>query len=195
MEVFTMQLDRLINFHKTLGDHTRIKIIALLKDGPLHGQAIAGKLGLTPPTISHHLSKLREIDLVYQRREKNTIYYQLNEKNLESMATAIIRIGGEKDMNPFKTDDKEKQAIIKNFFDSDGKLKNIPAQRKKKLIVLEHIVQGLKIGQLYSEAEINEYIKNYHADYATIRREFIISHFMSRQNGQYQLNPKEMWLI
>jgi len=190
-----MQLDRLINFHKTLGDHTRIKIIALLKDGPLHGQAIAGKLGLTPPTISHHLSKLREIDLVYQRREKNTIYYQLNEKNLESMATAIIRIGGEKDMNPFKTDDKEKQAIIKNFFDSDGKLKNIPAQRKKKLIVLEHIVHGLKIGQLYSEAEINEYIKNYHADYATIRREFIISHFMSRQNGQYQLNPKEMWLI
>ena len=94
-----------------------------------------------------------------------------------------------------KTDDKEKQAIIKNFFDSDGKLKNIPAQRKKKLIVLEHIVQGLKIGQLYSEAEINEFIKNSHADYATIRREFIISHFMSRQNGQYQLNPKEMWLI
>ena len=190
-----MQLDRLINFHKTLGDHTRIKIIAMLKDGPLHGQAIAGKLGLTPPTISHHLSKLREIDLVYQRREKNTIYFHLNEKNLEFMATAVLRIGGEKDMNPFKTDEIEKQTIIKNFFDSDKKLKNIPAQRKKKLIVLEHMIQGLKIGQLYSEAEINEYIKSYHADYATIRREFIISHFMSRQNGQYQLNPKEMWLI
>lgn len=65
-----MQLNRLVNFHKTMGDKTRIRIISLLKNGPLHGQAIAGKLGLTAPTISHHIAKLREIDLVYQRREK-----------------------------------------------------------------------------------------------------------------------------
>lgn len=50
-----MQLDRLVNFHKTVGDKTRLRIIGLLKEGPLHGQAIAGKLGLTPPTISHHI--------------------------------------------------------------------------------------------------------------------------------------------
>ena len=41
-----MQLNELVNFHKTIGDKTRIRIISLLKEGPLHGQAIAGKLGL-----------------------------------------------------------------------------------------------------------------------------------------------------
>ncbi|BDG35728.1 hypothetical protein B4119_2015 [Parageobacillus caldoxylosilyticus] len=46
-----MQLSRLVNFYKNLDDPTRIRIIALLRHGPLHGQAIAGKLGLKPPTI------------------------------------------------------------------------------------------------------------------------------------------------
>ncbi|QXJ36781.1 hypothetical protein BV455_03993 [Parageobacillus caldoxylosilyticus] len=46
-----MQLSRLVNFYKNLDDPTRIRIIALLRHGSLHGQAIAGKLGLKPPTI------------------------------------------------------------------------------------------------------------------------------------------------
>ena len=189
-----MQLDRIVNFHKTVGDKTRIKIIALLKDGPLHGQALAGKLGLTPPTISHHVTKLREVDIIYQRRDKNTIYFHLNQKKLESMATAILKIGGE-EMNELTATDEEKYKIINNFIDDNGRLRNIPAQRKKKLVILEHLIKGLQIGQVYQEKEINEYIKQFHDDYATIRREFIMCHFMTRQNGEYELNPKEMWLI
>ncbi|WP_099156687.1 metalloregulator ArsR/SmtB family transcription factor [Virgibacillus ndiopensis] len=190
-----MQLDRIVNFHKTIGDKTRIQIIALLKDGALHGQAIAGKLGLTPPTISYHITKLREIDVIYQRRDKNTIYFHLNEKKLELLAQAIIKIGGEKELDSFKVDDEEKFKVIKNFLDANGNLKSIPAQRKKKLIILEHLVKGLEKGRTYSEKEINEHIKQFHDDYATIRREFIICQFMFRQNGEYELNPKEMWLI
>ncbi|MBT2216988.1 metalloregulator ArsR/SmtB family transcription factor [Virgibacillus dakarensis] len=190
-----MQLDRIVNFHKTIGDKTRIQIIALLKDGPLHGQAIAGKLGLTPPTISYHITKLREIDVIYQRRDKNTIYFHLNEKKLAFLAQAILKIGGEKEMEPFQVDDKEKYNVVKNFFDDNGKLKTIPAQRKKKLIILEHLVQGLEKGKTYSEEEINVHIKQFHDDYATIRREFIMCQFMNRQNGQYELNPEEIWLI
>ncbi|WP_216831601.1 DUF2087 domain-containing protein [Alkalihalobacterium elongatum] len=190
-----MQLNRLVNFHKTLGDKTRIRIIALLKDGPLHGQAIAGKLGLTPPTISHHITKLREIDIIYERREKNTIYFYLNEKKLAFMAEAILRIGSEDEMNVFAVEDEEKYNVIKNFIQADGKIKNIPAQRKKRLIVLEHIVKGLEKGKTYSEKEINDYIKQYHEDFATIRREFVMFHFIFRQDGQYELNPEEMWPV
>lgn len=189
-----MQLDRIVNFHKTIGDKTRIKIIALLKDGPLHGQALAGKLGLTPPTISYHITKLREIDIISERRDKNTIYFHLNERKLENMATAILQIRGEK-METMQVSDEEKFKVIANFFAENGKLKSIPAQRKKKLIVLEHLVKGLKVGQIYQEKEINEYIKQFHEDYATIRREFIMCHFMNRENGEYELNPKELWLI
>lgn len=188
-----MQLNRLVNFHKTIGDKTRIRIISMLKEGPLHGQAIAGKLGLTAPTISHHIAKLREIDVIYQRREKNTIYFYLNEKKLAYMAEAILRVGSDEQMEQFQVEDREKYKVLKNFITADGMLKNIPAQRKKKLIILEHIVSKLEMGKIYSEREINEHITQYHEDYATIRREFVMCQFMFRQDGQYELNPKEMW--
>lgn len=189
-----MQLNKIVNFHKTIGDKTRIQIIALLKDGPLHGQALAGKLGLTPPTISYHITKLREIDVIYQRRNKNTIYFHLNEKKLAYMAEAILRIGDEKEMSPYKVEEKEKITVINNFF-QEGKLKNIPAQRKKKLIVLEYLVKDLQKGRTYQEKEINEYIQQFHEDFATIKREFVMCDFMTRENGEYELNPEEMWLI
>ena len=190
-----MQLDRIVNFHKTLGDKTRIRIISLLKAGPLNGQAIAGKLRLKPPTITHHLTKLKEIDVVYQRRDKNMIYFYLNEDKLERMALAITRNGGAGMFEKFDVTDEEKAKVISNFIDSTGKLKALPAQRKKKLILLEYMLRGIDHGKTYNEKEINEHIQQYYEDFATVRREFVMAHFMYRQNGIYELNPVEMWPV
>lgn len=89
--------------------------------------------------------------------------------------------------------EKTVQAVLQNFFTKEGKLTHLPAQLKKKLIVLEHLVSQLEQGASYSEKQINEYIKKYDDDYATIRREFIIYRFMSREDGIYTVNPPEMW--
>lgn len=190
-----MQLDKLVAFYKTIGDPTRLKIIMLLKEGPLHGLAIAGKLGLTAPTISHHLTKLKDINLVYSRREKNSLYYHLNKKVIKHHGNVLLNMAEESkgDKGEMEKIQKEKQKVLNNFFTNDGKLINIPAQRKKKLFVFQHLIEGLKPGLKYEEKEINEYIKKFHEDYATIRREFIINHYMYRENGIYELNPKEMW--
>lgn len=189
-----MQLDRLVAFHKTIGDPTRIRIISLLAAKPWNGQALAGKLGLTAPTITHHLKKLREINVVYERREKNTIYFYLNKSVITHQADALIKLFQfEKGVDEVEVTNEEAAKIIDNFIGADGKLKNIPAQRKKKLIIFRHIVKGLKEGKKYEEKELNDYIKRYFDDYATIRREFIINHFMYRENTIYELNPEEMW--
>ncbi|WP_066319047.1 metalloregulator ArsR/SmtB family transcription factor [Bacillus sp. FJAT-29814] len=189
-----MQLNKMVEFHKALGDLNRIRIIGLLKQGPLHGQAIAGKLGLKPPTITHHIAKLREVGLIKERRDKNTIYFSLNTKALEMGAKSILNIGsgGGEEMEMAVTAE-ERESIIKNFFTKEGKLKNYPAQRKKKLVVLEHMLKGLELGRVYSEKEINEYLKQFHEDYATLRRELIMCQFMYRENNQYELNPVELW--
>ncbi|PFP29958.1 ArsR family transcriptional regulator [Bacillus sp. AFS073361] len=190
-----MQLDKIVSFYKTMGDPTRIRIVAILAKGPLHGQAIAGKLGLSAPTITHHLKKLREVHVVYDRRVKNTIYFYLNESLINQQAkvfTELLEKKGE-ELDEMVESSLERQKIIENFFTKTGKLKNIPAQRKKKLIVFEHMIQGLKMGEKYEEKQLNEFIKQFHDDYATIRREFIINHYMFRENGIYELNPEEMW--
>jgi len=191
-----MQLDKLVNYHKAVGDPTRIRIISLLKKGPLHGQAIAYKLGLQPPTITHHISKLRDVGLVYQRREGNIIYFYLDSERLEYNSKAILNIGEESMENQdSKINNQDKLSIVKNFINSDGTLKQIPSQRKKKNVILAYLIRDLHQGKTYKERDLNEYIKNYHEDYATIRRELIMQHFMYRQNGEYELNPKEMWPV
>ncbi|TKD68787.1 metalloregulator ArsR/SmtB family transcription factor [Pseudalkalibacillus hwajinpoensis] len=189
-----MQLNRLVNFHKTLGDPTRIRILTLLATGPLHGQAIAGKLGLKAPTITHHMTKLRDTGIVNQRRDKNTIYYHIDEKKFRSYSEALSKMLYQPEHD--KEDDSLKtqtQAVVNNFIAADGTLKHLPSQRKKKIIILKHLINGLEPGKKYPEKEINEYIKRFHPDFATIRREFIINHFMYRENNIYELNPKEMW--
>lgn len=93
-------------------------------------------------------------------------------------------------------DDKNKRlqaSVVKNFFTAEGKLKHMPAQLKKKLIVLEHLLPNLEKGRKYTEAEMNTFIKNFHEDYATIRRELIMHQFMFREHEIYELNPPEMW--
>lgn len=191
-----MQVIKIVEFHKALGDLTRIRIIALLQQGPLHGQAIAGKLGLKPPTITHHIAKLREVGLIKERRDKNTIYFSLNTKMLEMSAQAVLNVGkGGTSKMEMAVTEEERAAIIRNFFTNDGKLKNYPAQRKKKLVVLAHIVKGLDFGKIYQEKDINEYLKKFHEDYATLRRELIMCQYMYRENNQYELNPVELWWL
>lgn len=87
-----------------------------------------------------------------------------------------------------------RDSVVKNFFTSEGRLKSIPVQLKKKLVVLEQLVSKLEPGRKYSEKEMNDFIKDYHDDFATIRREFIIHQFMFRENQIYELNPQEMWV-
>ncbi|MBY0052846.1 metalloregulator ArsR/SmtB family transcription factor [Brevibacillus agri] len=203
-----MQLDKLVTFYKALGDPTRVRILAILANGPLHGQALAGKLGVTPPTITHHMAKLREAGIVYERRDKNTIYFYLHEANMKRQTQAILNVlERAKDFSEeglFAQAEEnhdqrraqmaaEHMHVIKSFLTPDGKLKQIPSQRKKKLIVFEHMVRGLEHGRKYKEQEINDYIRQFHQDYATIRREFVMNHYMYREDGIYELNPEEMW--
>jgi hypothetical protein len=184
-----MQLDKMLEFHKALADANRLKIVMLLAAGPQSGQEIAKKLGLTPATVTHHMNLLRNVLLVRGVREKNTIYFHLNEKELQFKSQSILRrVEAVK-----RTSGSEREKVIQNFFDESGRLKNIPSQRKKKLIVFEHMLKGLEIGHPYSEKELDEYIRQYHEDHCTIRREFVMNHYMYRENGVYTLNPPELW--
>lgn len=195
-----MQLDKIITYHKALSDATRIRMLILLGDGELNGQVLADKLGVTPATITHHAAKLREASLIHERREKNTIYFALNEYFIRSNATATADLifknqkgGSSLPMKEINANDNLKQSVLRNFFTQDGKLKHIPSQLKKKLIALGHLIDQLEKGRTYTEKELNEWIKNYHPDFATIRREFIMHQFMFRENEVYELNPPEMW--
>lgn len=194
-----MQLDKVVHFHKALADPTRIKMLILLAEGEVHGQVLADKLGVAPATVTHHAAKLREAGLIRERREKNTVFFSLNHhlfRNHAAAAVEFIYKNAKQSGGAAMADDKNqrlKESVLKNFFTAEGRLRHIPAQLKKKLIVLEQLASRLDRGRRYAEQEINEFLLQYHEDYATLRREMIMHQFMFREKEIYELNPPEMW--
>jgi len=191
-----MQLEKIVNYHKALADPTRLRLLLLLSQGEMHGQALAEKLNLSQPTVTHHAAKLREAALIKERRDKNTVYFKLNPEFISSGAEASLQFifsKGARNMEEKSPENSLKESVLRNFFSKDGRLRQIPAQYKKKLIALQFMVEKLEPGVVYSEKEINEFIKHFHEDFATIRREFIMHQFMYRENDKYELNPQEIW--
>jgi len=90
----------------------------------------------------------------------------------------------EKSSSRRKKDQRTK--ILESFF-AGGKLKSIPAQRKKKIFVLEEILKSFEPGKVYSESDVNKIISSFHPDFCTIRREFIINKMMQRRGGKYKV--------
>lgn len=89
------------NTFKALSHPVRREILDLLKMGKMSAGEIADQFELTGATISHHLSVLKQADLVVERREKNFIYYELNTSVLEDMMVWLA------DLKESKRDENE----------------------------------------------------------------------------------------
>ena len=80
---------------KALSDPVRLEILNMLKkNGRMNAGEISDKFDLSKATISHHLKILREQDLIYEEKEKNFIYYELNTSVFEEILTWIVRFKG-----------------------------------------------------------------------------------------------------
>jgi len=82
----------------------------------------------------------------------------------------------------FAITQKENEEIVSRYFDADGKLliKAFPAKEKRKIIILQKIVQDFEKGCQYTEKEVNKALQAYYDDYVTIRRYLIQYGFMDR---------------
>jgi hypothetical protein len=168
-------------FFKALSDANRLKIIGLLAGQPYTVEQLAAALNLSPSTVSHHLDRLSDTELV--RGYSNV--FSLQTDKLEEMARRLLknekRVLLAEDMDIEAYDRK----VLRDFTTPDGRVKSIPAQTKKYLAILRYIIKAFEPDRRYPEKEVNEIIKRYNEDSASIRRHFIDFKFMARENGEY----------
>jgi ArsR family transcriptional regulator len=75
---------------KSLSDPTRREILRLLRAKDLPAGEIAARFDVTWPSISHHLSVLKEAGLVLVRREGQTLIYSLNATVLQETLAEMM---------------------------------------------------------------------------------------------------------
>ncbi|MGN0298501.1 MAG: autorepressor SdpR family transcription factor [Lachnospiraceae bacterium] len=79
---------------KALSDSARREILLLLKNGRMSAGQIGSHFDMTGATISYHLNVLKKAGLVFETREKNFIYYELNVSVVEEMMLWLADLKG-----------------------------------------------------------------------------------------------------
>jgi len=193
----------LLYFYKALADDTRLKMIGLMIADEYNVGQLASKLGLTEPTVSHHLSKLRAVGLVNLRTSGNQRFYRLNTgqaTRMQRLQDQLFR--GELHLEQEITDnntwidelemeDWEKKVLRDYTF--NGRLKQIPTKQLKLLVILDWLATQFEVGRTYTEKEVNAVLQQYHEDYAGLRRDLIEFGYMRRERGgsKYWLTPED----
>ncbi|MBI5025959.1 MAG: metalloregulator ArsR/SmtB family transcription factor [Nitrospirae bacterium] len=77
---------------KVISVESRVKIIELLKGGPLSVNTIAEALGISQSAVSQHLRVLKQAGLVADERKGYHIYYSLNKDKLNKYQQELIKV-------------------------------------------------------------------------------------------------------
>lgn len=75
---------------KALSDDYRREILDMLKIGRMTAGSIGERFEMTQATVSHHLSVLKEADLVRTERDGKYIYYELNTSVFDDCLSWIL---------------------------------------------------------------------------------------------------------
>ena len=174
-----MDFANAVALFKCLGDETRLRILALLRESDSYVELLASRLDLTPGTVSHHLKKLEACGLVRCSRAQFYMIYSLD----PDACAPILPLLPEPDAGVSDAERYERQ--VSAAFIKGGRLTVIPAQLKKREIVYRHMLADIASGQSLTEAEINERIHRFHADHCTIRRDMISLGLLTREQEVY----------
>jgi hypothetical protein len=182
------EFQTLLRYLKALADESRLRILGILASGERSVEDLAAMLELRAPTISHHLALLREVDLVEARADGTTRYYRLRPQSPSAINRAF---SAPERLAVFARDEDAsawEQKVLRDFFDGE-RLKEIPASRKKREVILRWLAERFETRRRYSEAEVNELLQRHHHDSATLRRELIGLGLLAREGGVYWRAP------
>jgi len=177
-------LNQRAELFKALGHPARLLILNLVRTQPRHGEELAAILGLTPATVSHHLSKLAEAGLLTSKKEQYYQMYSPAGDMMDKTLEEIVRLP-QPGLTSTVAEDAYRMKVLKTFF-KNGRLVQIPAQYKKRMVVIEYLVQEFEPGRQYPEREVNHILLDFNEDVATLRREMIDHKLMKREKGIYQ---------
>ncbi|HLZ23532.1 MAG TPA: metalloregulator ArsR/SmtB family transcription factor [Ktedonobacterales bacterium] len=177
-------LEQLLRYLKALADQTRLRMLGLLATEERSVEELATLLDLRAPTVSHHLARLKELNLVDMRAEGNTHLYRLNAQQLGQMNRLLATPQNISTLASGEEGDAWANKVLRDFF-ADGRLKTIPAQERKKLVILKWLANQFAWGRVYSEKEVNAILGAFHPDTASLRRYLVSYHFMARESGRY----------
>lgn len=185
-------------YFKVLSDPTRLRLVRLLARKETPVKELAEQLKVSEPTVSHHLTQLRNIGLVNIRTAGNQRFYRLNDNTLQQFKREIAtfeKVDTVEDDNAWidALDFSDEDKKVLKAYTFAGRLKQIPTKDPKLMVVLNWLALAFERDVTYTEAQVNEIIAKVHADFATLRRNLVDYGFLRRERAgtKYWLAPED----
>lgn len=177
---------------KALSDASRLRIVGLLAARPYAVEELAAAVELSAGTVVHHLKRLEAAGLVEPRPARPYVEYSLRAERLHAVGRRLGELERDReetallpgpDGQPIPAFDAK---VLRSFFEGD-RLVSIPAQEKKKLVVLRHLLERcLPEDRPYPEKEVNQRLALFHPDVASLRRYLVVYGLLTREAGVYR---------
>ncbi|MGA8115140.1 MAG: DUF2087 domain-containing protein [Actinocatenispora sp.] len=162
---------------RLLAEPERLKTYAAIALGAATPSDVAAASGLVARDVVRALTALTDQGLVSQEEGRLTA-------DLSVFKTAVrASLAAPLPHTPLDPD-AERDAVLRAFI-RDGRLIQIPTARRKRRIVLEHMVACFEPGVKYPERAVDAILRAWHADYASLRRYLIDEDLMAREHGVY----------
>lgn len=158
-------------------DPVRLAVLGSAATARVDADALAGALGVPVKRVHREVGSLVEAGLL-------TRDLRLDREALVELAR---QMPAEPAIDESLLDDRwseQEVAVLGRFF-SGSRLVEIPANRSKRLLVLERLVQEFEPGLRYDEREVNFTLQLFHPDYATLRRYLVDEGLLTRAEGVY----------
>ncbi|NTY00331.1 metalloregulator ArsR/SmtB family transcription factor [Deinococcus sp. JMULE3] len=165
---------------RALSHPARLSLLRLVWTREASGDELARLMNLAPATVSHHLAQLTEAGLILTRQDGHHRLHRAHAAALDLNLADVVR-GAAPAPTP---DDPYRDRVLRAFL-KGGRLTTLPAQRKKKDVILHELVTLFEHGRHYPEAEVNAVLLDVYADVSTLRREMIGLGVLNRERGVY----------
>jgi hypothetical protein len=192
---------------RALVDPTRIRIVARLAARPADAETLASDLRLSVTAVNRNLDHLVLAGLVERRAEPpGTLAVRLDRVGeLGRALAALDREASGAGAGPegawphegesladtlARLDPSPDEARTLRAHLVDGRLATIPAQEKKRQIVLRFLLERVFTEDRdYPEKEVNQRLALFHADVASLRRYLVDHGYVERAGGVYRRRP------
>ena len=166
-----------IDYLRICLDPVRLAVLGRAAEGHIDDVTLADSLAVPVRRVTEARGRLMAAGLVSAEGHLEPDRLQAIARALPHLPTAAPEIlSGSWTMD---------EADVLGRFFTDERLREIPATRAKRRIVLERLVQEFEPGVRYPEPEVNFTLQLFHPDYAALRRYLVDEGLLTRADGVY----------
>jgi hypothetical protein len=162
-----------------LADEQRLRVLSAVALGATTVREIAERAELSEPETARALGQLLRAGIVSQEGAGLEV-------DLGAFARAAREASPERRRPELDDATPEQAAVLRNFVDAEGRIRELPARAAKRELVLEYVAERFELHREYAEREVNDLLLELYDDYVTLRRYLVDAGLLTRKAGVYR---------